>query len=63
MIKLPMKPLTKVVFIFVLVVLVVVWLLIVLGIFFPDWDYCSEEICTVGYPCFDQGDCSNRSGE
>ena len=63
MIKLPMKPLTKVVFVFVLAVLVLVWLFIILDIFIPFVDPCSELICTVGYPCFDQGDCSNRSGE
>jgi hypothetical protein len=63
MIKLPMKPLTKVVFVFVLVVIVIVWLFIILGIFITFVDDCSELICTVGYPCFDQGDCSNRSWE
>lgn len=26
-------------------------------------ELCSELICTVGYPCFDQGESSNRSGE
>ena len=63
MIKLPMKPLTKVVFIFVLVVLVIVWLLIILGIFITFVDDCSELICTVGYPCYDQGSCSHMGGE
>ena len=26
-------------------------------------DPCSELICTVGYPCFEQGGCSHMSGE
>ena len=26
-------------------------------------DPCSELICTLGYPCFEQGHCSNRSGQ
>ena len=63
MIKLPMNPLTKVVFIFILVVLVIVWLLIVFEIFITFVDDCSELICTVGYSSYDQGGCSHMGGE
>ena len=59
MIRLPMKPVTKVVFLFVLVLLILTWLYIILDIFIPDADRCSGEICTVGYPCFDQGNCGS----
>ena len=44
-------------------------LYLIFGVYFlfdllvNDVDRCSELICTVGYPCFDQGDCSNGSGQ
>ena len=57
MIKLPMNLRTNVVFTLVLVSLILVWLYIILDIFFPFVDDCSELICTVGYPCFEQMDC------
>ena len=44
-------------------------LYLIFGVYFlfdllvNDVDLCGELLCTVGYPRFNQGDCSNRSGE
>lgn len=41
----------------ILIMLILAALYFFLDIFFEDIDRCDPLICTVGYPCFEQGDC------
>ena len=41
----------------ILIMLILAALYFLLDIFFEDIDRCDPLICTVGYPCFEQGDC------
>ena len=43
----------------ILILLILAGTYLILDIWLDDHDPCSPFICTEGYPCFDQGNCSH----